>query len=1049
MQLRTVLLIVLTYWSFSTPADSKMLEIKGKYPASTPPKPGLADEVSDRNILGLDHSGKYGIPLQALSSANPVVIRVLAIRVNFKREVTDDPQTTGYGTFDLRTKAKFKEDEGHLIDPAPHNRDYFTKHMEALAAYYRVVSNGRLEVTFDVYPRDVDSAYQLDSSMSYYGLQAPEYGLGQFVYDALHKADGDSTLTLYNMAAGKDVYDAYMIFHAGSDQQNNMTGFGQDTPGDLYTGYVKLGTPVSLVEGDSTLQISDAVVMPESPSQDGRVTALNAVMGHEFGHQLGLVDLYDTRTGMTQVGDLSLMDYNGFGVNIDLGETVPVLVQGVMPIFPDAWSRAYLGFVDVVKVTSANNIKVLAAELDTNFNQVLMVPINANEYFLVENRRTDIDGDGVTNLKADSATDVILGPRSPGNPANNREYDFLIPGSGMVIWHIDELVARLDYNGDGIDNFNQNQLQLWNFASDDRKWDNHHRFLSLVEADGIVDFGGYYYSGYGRQSDFFEINGNATFGPNTNPPTIANNNAYTGITIGDISAALPVMTCDVRVEGGLTGWPNQVFANSLPLVPADINGDNKDEILTAAGFFLLAYELDGSALFNPTPGHEIVVARDVLYGSGIVLDTLAVMGQINRTQHFEKSLAVGDLNGDGFEEVVGVTSGNTVVCFTTVTLSFEGEAIKLFEQPLDGPAATAPMVLDYDQAIPGLEILIYNEQGDKLVFDASGNRLSKETLQRPFRVMSDSLHRFEFVSLIEGAAGLDSVNAGAAAADFDRNGTYETALVFSLGTMRINYAGDPLFVNNIGGVVGSEMSVGDIDGDGYLEILFCGDNRIYAYNHNGSLVSNFPIIVNRIIPAGIIKSSPMLADIDGDGKMEIFVGTPNGELAGFNLNGDRIENFPKSTGGSISTPVVFARGGGSTSAIFALTNEGGITAFAMPTPSKIEWNTIYGNPRNFGSYERPLPTPTPIAEAIGYVYNYPNPAADKTTIRFSVRESGDVKMEFFNVAGDLVFDTHVAAIANTDNEFRFDCSRLAPGVYFCQLETPSGDRKHCTVAIVK
>ena len=90
------------------------------------------------------------------------------------------------------------------------------------------------------------------------------------------------------------------------------------------------------------------------------------------------------------------------------------------------------------------------------------------------------------------------------------------------------------------------------------------------------------------------------------------------------------------------------------------------------------------------------------------------------------------------------------MCFTSATLSYDGEAIKLFEEPLDGLPATAPMILDYDRTGDGLEILVYNEHGDKLVFDKNGNRILKESGQRPFRVMSDSLHTFELVSLAEG-----------------------------------------------------------------------------------------------------------------------------------------------------------------------------------------------------------------------------------------------------------------------------------------------------------
>lgn len=1045
MRILAVSLIVIAL--LTSGAAGKNLTIRGKQVSDTPNRGCIDQGVSDRNLLGLERKSKYSLPEQALSINEPKVIRILAIKAQFVKEVPDDPQTTGDGHFDLRTKEQFRQSEGHSIDPAPHNNDYFKAHLQALNHYYETVSNGRVTLVYDMYPSGTNGTYQLDQTMAYYGLQPPEFGLTEFYQDAWAAADADPELQFIDPTTGAPLYDAYIVFHPGSDQQNNLPNFGDPTPGDLFTGYLKLGAPI-FVQNDN-LMILDGMVMPETVSQDRRVTALNAVMAHEFGHQLGLVDLYDSRTFVTAVGDFALMDNNGFGVNIDLGDDVPVLVQGVMPIFPDAWSRAYLGFVDVVTVTSGTNVRVAAAEMSTTETQVVLVPINADEYFLIENRRTDIDGDGVTNLQADEATDVILHPRSPGSAANNREYDFLIPGSGMLIWHVDELAARLDYDGDGVNNFDDNDLQWFNFPSDTRRWDNRHQFLTLMEADGSIDLIREYRAGYGRQRDLFEINGNSNFGPFTNPNSAANTGAYSGITIDNISAAVLTMTCRIRTDGRGTHWPNFVGRGASPMRVYDLNSDGIEEIITTVDNYVLAYRFDGTSYFQPIAGTEVVVERPTLYGDGVAKDTLAVFGRVAADRKFAMPLAIGDLDGDGFPEVVGGTNKFTIAAFNSRTLSQVGEAVKRFEVFIDEPIAIAPIILDYDATISGKEILLYTMTNRKLVLDKNGTVIVNEAATWPYRVLTDSLHQFELISPEGGMRGnVDATRIrGAAAGDFDRNGTYETCEVYLDGILRINYAANPLAID-VGGPIFSEISLGDINNDGHVEILFCGDNLIYAYNYNGTPVEDFPIIVNPANPAGPLRSSPTLVDIDANGVMEIFVGTANGELSGFDIKGHRLENFPRAAGGNIDSPIAIAR---TVTAGLALaqSREGEISAFSIARAQDRDWNTQYGGVNNTGSYTRGLPAIKVSEEAISYVYNYPNPAADQTTIRFALRQSGMVSLKFYNTAGDLVLESSVAAIAGTDNEHLVDTSKLAAGVYFCQLETDSGDRKHCSIAILK
>ncbi len=1038
---------------------------------STQPKvpPGFRSDVSIRNLLELKRETPFSLPrFSKLTPVQTKTLKILAIRVEFQEEIPDDPRTTGNGLFDMRSQDEFFEQEGHLIDPSPHDTLFFKKHIEALSNYWWTVSNGQLALEGEVFPKAEYLAYQLPYPMVHYG--APDSSLGvkvemlrQFFHDSFNLADSIS-LNEDPQVYGIDFsqYDCFVIFHAGSDLQSDLGELVSPTPGDLFTGYIRLGDTVWVNGG--TFPITDGMFMPETKSQDNRVSALNGVFAHEFGHQLGLVDLYNSDNFTTQVGDFALMDNNAQNVGVDVG--YGVYVSGVLPVYPSAWSRAYLGFVEPQEITG-QNLQLRAAERLAGGVQMIKVPVSPQEYFLLENRKEDADDDGFSGLRADSATNVILGPVD-ANRNYNREYDWLLPGSGILIFHVDESVAYLDYDGDGLNNFWDNQLQ----AVPDR------RFLTLAEADGIVDFGGNYYTGFGQREDMFYQGNNTQFTPRTFPSSKSVNKSDTHIWVTGISYPDTVMALNVFRDWNQPGFPKKFIPeNSASSMVADVSSER---VYLGSGRFIHAWDSLGSSLFPHPDSVEIMQ-----FDSSIITLPLAIFAEEN--ENFVGPPCLGDLDGDDTSEVVAASASGTIYAWHPYDRNLDGRADLVDGFPLDLNAgiSLAPIVANFDSVsstseifvatkTPPFRTVVISGDGTTIHSSPSDGRVVALTTTGDYRAnfllrdgsVSQEICTWNMYDDVSSACVPGFADSGpVVAGDIDRDGDVDAIFYSCMGSCYLNAldlkpGGSSLSVSLEFDPTSGPV-LGDIDGDGYLEIILTSSDKVYAYNFNGALVSDFPATLS--LPGGstdLIESSPIIGDADGDGYPDIILGTKDGRIVAFNKNGRMVSGFPLPVDGPVtSSPVMMNLDKDSDAELLVAADDGFVYAWDLPgayDEKDVPW-PMYGYGAGHTNYfpSEKLPDIPPLAGGLipeKKAFNYPNPAGSETVIRYFLRDDAQVGIKIYDLSGMLVDEFPGPGVGRTYNEKTWNCSRYASGVYLCRVEAKSADESQVVffkMALVK
>lgn len=357
-----------------------------------------------------------------------------------------------------------------------------------MADYYDEISNGNLALDITV-EGGTNGCYTLPSSRATYNSGSKDHF--DLMNELVDLADGDVDFSQYDND-GDGTIDALGIIYAGGGthdgcaNDNGASGAADDNlwPKSRSQSYA---TDDGVSTGNFIIN-SELTYNAGSYPGVGNCTVAQSIglFVHEFGHSLGLPDLYDSDGSSSGVSSWSTMG----------SQYLSTVVLADTPPHFDPWSKWRLDWVSPDdKTTFVGNGPIDHVEDDNYVIQMLDNPNGAEEggtgeYFLVENRQ-------------------LVG------------FDSQLTGCGLVVWHIDEAKT--------------NNTKEAGTAAD-------HFLVAVEQADGNFDLEAN--NGADAGDPFPGTSTNRAFTGTSTPSSNLYDGTPSGVHITDISDCGAVMTAN-------------------------------------------------------------------------------------------------------------------------------------------------------------------------------------------------------------------------------------------------------------------------------------------------------------------------------------------------------------------------------------------------------------------------------------------------------------------------------------------------------------------------